>query len=75
MKDSPTHILPPDEMNPPSDVQDPCKDTIQLRVRKVWEDDKEANRPNNIVVHITRKYTDASGQEVRTRYLTVQTIR
>lgn len=65
MKDSPTHILPPDETNPPPDVQDPCKDTIQLRVRKVWEDDKEANRPDHISVHIIRKYTDASGQEVQ----------
>ena len=65
MGDVPTHVTTPEETTPPPDAQDPCKDTVQLRIRKVWKGDKEANRPDKIVVHITRKYTDDTGQEVQ----------
>ena len=54
-----TEPTPPGIEETPPDAQDPCKDTVQLRIRKVWKGDKEANRPDNIVVHITRHYTNA----------------
>ena len=38
------------------DVQDPCKDLIELRVRKVWKGDEEKDRPDAVVFHITRSY-------------------
>ena len=43
------------------DVQDPCKDLIELRVKKVWKGDEEKDRPNEIVFQITRSY-EADGQ-------------
>lgn len=62
MGDDPTHVTTPEETTPPPDAQDPCKDTVQLRIRKVWKGDKEANRPDGVVVHITRHYTNADGE-------------
>lgn len=38
------------------DVQDPCKDLIELRIKKVWKGDDEKDRPNEVVFHITRSY-------------------
>ena len=38
------------------DVQDPCKDLIELRIKKVWKGDDEKDRPNVVVFHITRSY-------------------
>ena len=38
------------------DVQDPCKDLIELRIKKVWKGDEEKDRPNEVVFHITRSY-------------------
>lgn len=38
------------------DVQDPCKDLIELRVKKVWKGDEEKDRPSEVVFHITRSY-------------------
>ena len=43
------------------DVQDPCKDFIQLRVKKVWKGDEEKDRPNEVVFQITRSY-EVDGQ-------------
>ena len=65
MEDVPTHVTMPEETTPPPDAQDPCKDTVQLRIRKVWKGDKEANRPDNVVVHITRHYTNANNEKVQ----------
>ena len=44
------------------DVQDPCKDLIELRVKKVWKGDGEKDRPNEVVFQITRTY-EVNGQE------------
>ena len=44
------------------DVQDPCKDLIELRVKKVWKGDEEKDRPNEVVFQITRTY-EVNGQE------------
>lgn len=38
------------------DVQDPCKDLIELRIKKVWKGDDEKDRPNEVAFHITRSY-------------------
>ncbi len=38
------------------DVQDPCKDLIELRLKKVWKRDEEKDRPNEVVFNITRSY-------------------
>lgn len=65
MEDVPTHVTTPEETTPPPDAQDPCKDTVQLRIRKVWKGDKEANRPANVVVRITRHYTNANNEKVQ----------
>ena len=44
------------------DVQDPCKDLIELRVKKVWKGDEEKDRPNEVVFQIIRTY-EVNGQE------------
>ena len=44
------------------DVQDPCKDLIELRLKKVWKGDEETDRPNEVVFQITRTY-EVNGQE------------
>lgn len=38
------------------DVQDPCKDLIELRIKKVWKGDDEKDRPNEVIFHVTRSY-------------------
>lgn len=46
------------------DVQDPCKDLIELRVKKVWKGDEEKDRPSSeVVFHITRSY-EVNGQTI-----------
>lgn len=50
------------------DVQDPCKDLIELRVKKVWKGDEEKDRPSEVVFHITRSY------EVNGRIITDDTF-
>lgn len=50
------------------DVQDPCKDLIELRVKKVWKGDEEKDRPSEVVFHITRSY------EVNGRTITDETF-
>lgn len=46
------------------DVQDPCKDLIELRVKKVWKGDEEKDRPSEVVFHITRSY-EVDGQTIK----------
>lgn len=46
------------------DVQDPCKDLIELRIKKVWKGDDEKDRPNVVVFHITRSY-EVDGQTIK----------
>lgn len=53
---SPTE--PGDESLPP-DVQDPCTDTVKLHIQKVWKNDKDTDRPEQIILHITRSYKDS----------------
>ena len=38
------------------DIQDPCKDLIELRLEKVWKGDKPEDRPKEVVFQITRSY-------------------
>lgn len=45
------------------DVQDPCKDLIELRIKKVWKGDDEKDRPNEVVFHITRSY-EVNGETI-----------
>ncbi len=40
----------------PPDIQDPCKDLIELRLKKVWKGDDPEDRPTEIVFRITRSY-------------------
>ncbi len=65
MNDVGTKPTEPDETAPPADVQDPCKDMVQLRIRKVWKKDKEANRPEKILLHFTRSYVDGQGNTIQ----------
>lgn len=64
MNNTPTEVTPPDgsEVEPP-DIQDPCKDTVELKVKKIWKDDSEKERPEQITLHITRSYKDTDGKE------------
>ncbi len=45
------------------DIQDPCKDTIELRIKKIWKQDGENDRPNELVFHITRSY-EVNGETI-----------
>lgn len=65
MDNTPTTPSEPGEGEVPPDVQDPCKDTVQLRIRKVWKNDKETDRPEKIVLHFTRSYIDAQNNVVQ----------
>ena len=56
MDNIPTNPVEPESPEPEPDVQDPCKDLIELRIKKVWKGDDEKDRPNQIVFHITRSY-------------------
>ncbi len=56
MKDTPTSPGEPDDMEPEPDVQDPCKETVELRIKKVWKKDQEEDRPDQITLHVTRSY-------------------
>lgn len=58
---SPTE--PGDESMLP-DVQDPCADTVKLYIQKVWKNDKKEDRPEQIILHITRSYTDSEGKVI-----------
>ena len=63
MKNSPTEPTQPGGDDEAPDVQDPCKDTVELRIKKVWKNDREKDRPEQITLHITRTY-ESDGQVV-----------
>ena len=52
----PTEPTEPGEQLVPPDLQDPCKDLIELRLEKVWRADEPEERPKEVVFHITRTY-------------------
>lgn len=58
---SPTKPL---DVVPSPDVQDPCKDTIALRIQKKWQGDHPKNRPLEVSFHITRSYV-VNGTEIQ----------
>ena len=37
---------------------------MQLRIQKVWKNDTDKDRPEEIVLHITRSYQDKAGETV-----------
>lgn len=55
------------------DVQDPCKDLIELRLKKVWKGDEEKDRPNEVVFHITRTY-EADGKTIKDENFNAEVI-
>lgn len=56
MDNTPTNPTEPEGQEPAPDIQDPCKDLIELRIQKVWKQDEEKDRPKEIVFQITRTY-------------------
>lgn len=52
----PTEPTEPGDQLVPPDLQDPCKDLIELRLEKVWRADEPEERPKEVVFHITRTY-------------------
>ncbi len=65
MDNTPTEPTEPGDEELPPDAQDPCTDTVQLRIQKFWKGDSEENRPEKIVLHITRSYKDSEGQVIQ----------
>lgn len=61
MDNTPTQPTQPGEGEPEPDVQDPCKDVIELTIRKIWRGDEEKDRPESIRFFITRTY-EKNGQ-------------
>lgn len=64
MDNAPTEPGKPGDEEMPPDAQDPCEDTVQLRIQKVWKNDSDKDRPEEIVLHITRSYQDKAGETV-----------
>lgn len=56
MDNTPTSPIEPEGQEPTPDIQDPCKDLIELRIKKVWKQDEEKDRPSEVIFHITRSY-------------------
>lgn len=56
MDNTPTNPIEPEGQEAAPDIQDPCKDLIELRIQKVWKQDEEKDRPKEIVFQITRTY-------------------
>lgn len=56
MNNTPTDPTEPGGGPAVPDIQDPCKDLIELRLEKVWKGDKPADRPKEVVFQITRSY-------------------
>lgn len=56
MDNTPTNPTEPEGQEAAPDIQDPCKDLIELRIQKVWKQDEEKDRPKEIVFQITRTY-------------------
>lgn len=50
----------------PGDGQDPCAETIDLTLQKIWDDlgNRDQTRPKSVDFYITAAYTDANGQQV-----------
>lgn len=50
----------------PGDGQDPCSETVDLTLQKVWDDlgNRGQTRPNAVNFYISATYTDANGQSV-----------
>lgn len=50
----------------PGDGQDPCAETIDLTLQKIWDDlgNRDQTRPKSVDFYITATYTDANGQQV-----------
>ena len=50
----------------PEEGQDPCEQSIDLTVSKVWKDDynRQGGRPSAIQIRLVRSYTDADGNTV-----------
>lgn len=50
----------------PGDGQDPCSETVDLTLQKVWDDlgNRDQTRPNAVNFYISVTYTDANGQSV-----------
>lgn len=65
MDNTPTEPTEPGDEELPPDAQDPCTDTVQLRIQKFWKGDSEENRPKEIVLHITRSYKGSDGQDIQ----------
>lgn len=65
MDNTPTEPTEPGDEELPPDAQDPCTDTVQLRIQKFWKGDSEENRPEEIVLHITRSYKGSDGQDIQ----------
>ena len=56
MDNTPTNPTESEGQEAAPDIQDPCKDLIELRIQKVWKQDEEKDRPKEIVFQITRTY-------------------
>ncbi len=56
MNNAPSQSAEPGDDKPAQDIQDPCHDKVQLRIKKVWKQDSEVNRPSQIRLYITRTY-------------------
>lgn len=63
MNNTPTDPTEPGGGSAVPDIQDPCKDLIELRLEKVWKGDKPEDRPKKVVFHITRSYK-ANGETI-----------
>ncbi len=61
MKNTPTEPTELEEGEEPEDMQDPCKDKVNLKIKKVWKGDRQEERPEEITLHITRTYKDSNG--------------
>ena len=64
MKNTPTEPTEPGDKDEAPDAQDPCKDLIELRLKKVWKGDSEEDRPEQVVFHVTRSY-EVNGQSIK----------
>ena len=63
MNNTPTDPTEPGGGSAVPDIQDPCKDLIELRLEKVWKGDKPEDRPKKVVFHITRSY-EVNGETI-----------
>lgn len=57
MNNTPSVSVEPGMEEPGNDIQDPCTDIVQLRIKKIWKNDTQENRPSQIRLLITRSYT------------------